>query len=63
VESYWRWKEGIQGETKRINSLRWWLPSPRVGHRNFPKYFRLSKPTDMTIHWKALEEHFLMVYH
>jgi hypothetical protein len=23
VESYWRWKEGIQGETKRINSLRW----------------------------------------
>jgi hypothetical protein len=22
---------------------------------------RLSKPTDTTIHWKALEEHFLMV--
>jgi hypothetical protein len=22
---------------------------------------RLLKPTDMTIHWKALEEHFLMV--
>jgi hypothetical protein len=21
----------------------------------------LSKPTDMTIHWKALEKHFLMV--
>jgi hypothetical protein len=25
-----------------------------------PKEF-LLKPTDMTIHWKALEEHFLMV--
>jgi hypothetical protein len=22
---------------------------------------RLSKPTDMTIHWKVFEEHFLMV--
>jgi hypothetical protein len=22
--------------------------------------FRLSEPTAMTIHWKALEEHFLM---
>jgi hypothetical protein len=35
--------------------------SPRVGHRNCPKNLRLSKYTDMTIHWKALEEHFLMV--
>jgi hypothetical protein len=26
-----------------------------------PKTLRLLKPTDMTIHWKALEEHFLMV--
>jgi hypothetical protein len=25
------------------------------------KNLRLLKPTDMTIHWKALEEHFLMV--
>jgi hypothetical protein len=25
------------------------------------KLKRLSKPTDMTIHWKALEKHFLMV--
>jgi hypothetical protein len=25
-----------------------------------PKKSSLSKPTDMTIHWKALEEHFLM---
>jgi hypothetical protein len=30
-------------------------------HRNFPKQLRLSKHTDMTIHWKALEEHFLVV--
>jgi hypothetical protein len=26
-----------------------------------PKYLRLVKPTNITIHWKALEEHFLMV--
>jgi hypothetical protein len=25
------------------------------------KILRLSKHTDMTIHWKALEKHFLMV--
>jgi hypothetical protein len=25
------------------------------------KHLRLSKHTDMTIHWKGLEEHFLMV--
>jgi hypothetical protein len=29
--------------------------------QKLPKKLRLSKPTDMTIHWKALEEHFLMV--
>jgi hypothetical protein len=27
--------------------------------QKLPKKF--EKPTDMTIHWKALEEHFLMV--
>jgi hypothetical protein len=26
------------------------------------KNLRLSKHTDMAIHWKALEEHFLMVF-
>jgi hypothetical protein len=26
-----------------------------------PKNLRLSKPTDKTIHWKALEGHLLMV--
>jgi hypothetical protein len=26
-----------------------------------PNLLKLSKPTNMTIHWKALEEHFLMV--
>jgi hypothetical protein len=40
---------------------RWRLQSPRAGHRNCPKNLRLSKPTDMTIHWKALEEYSLMV--
>jgi hypothetical protein len=25
------------------------------------KNLKFSKPTDMTIHWKGLEEHFLMV--
>jgi hypothetical protein len=25
------------------------------------KNLRLSKPPDVTIHWKALEDHFLMV--
>jgi hypothetical protein len=29
-------------------------------HRFCPTNFRLSKHTDMTIHWKALDEHFLM---
>jgi hypothetical protein len=34
----------------------------RAGHRNWPtKHLRLSKPTNMTIHWKALKEHFLVV--
>jgi hypothetical protein len=31
------------------------------GTQKLPNKFRLSKHTDMTIHWKALEEHFLMV--
>jgi hypothetical protein len=30
-------------------------------HRNCQTNLRLWKLTDMTIHWKALEEHFLMV--
>jgi hypothetical protein len=34
--------------------------SLRVGRRNCPKNLKLSKP-DITIHWKALEEHFLML--
>jgi hypothetical protein len=33
--------------------------SPRAGHRNYQTNLRLSKYIDMTIHWKALEEHFL----
>jgi hypothetical protein len=37
------------------------LLSPRVRQRNFKKYLRLSKHTDITIHWNALEEHLLMV--
>jgi hypothetical protein len=32
-----------------------------AGHRNCPKNVRLSKPTDTTIHRKALEENSLMV--
>jgi hypothetical protein len=32
----------------------WWLLSPRAGLRNCPKK-RLSKRTDMTIHWKVLK--------
>jgi hypothetical protein len=35
-------------------------PSPRAGHRNVTN-LKWSQHTDMTIHWKALEEHFLMV--
>jgi hypothetical protein len=31
------------------------------GTGNCPKYLRLLKPTDMTIHQNALEEHFLMI--
>jgi hypothetical protein len=42
---------------KSLNSLRTdgdRLLSPRAGHRNCPKNIRLSKHTDMTIHWKAI---------
>jgi hypothetical protein len=28
-------------------------------HKNFPKNITLSESTDMTIHWKALEDNFL----
>jgi hypothetical protein len=31
------------------------------GTQKLPKRVRLSKHTDVTIHWKALEKHFLMV--
>jgi hypothetical protein len=30
-------------------------------HRICPKLFKIPEPTDMTIHWKALEEYFLML--
>jgi hypothetical protein len=40
----------------------WWLLLARAGHRNCPRHLRLSKHIDMTIHWKALEAHFLMVH-
>jgi hypothetical protein len=32
----------------------------RAGHRNCPNNLSLSKHANITIHWKALEEHFLM---
>jgi hypothetical protein len=47
---------------ERVNTL--WSDGDfchRAGHRNCRKNLRLSKRTDMTIHWKALEEHFLMI--
>jgi hypothetical protein len=44
-----------------VLSHMWEHGAKTIGHRNSPKHLRLSKPTDMTIHWKALEEHFLMV--
>jgi hypothetical protein len=31
------------------------------GTQTCPKYLRLSKYTDMTIHWKARKDHFPMV--
>jgi hypothetical protein len=39
----------------------WWLLSPGQDTEIAPKNLRLSKLTHMTIHWKALEQHFLMV--
>jgi hypothetical protein len=37
-------------------------PKGRTEKLPLPKFVvRLSKHTDMTIHWKGLEEHFLMV--
>jgi hypothetical protein len=45
-----------------LNSLRtrdFYHQRPRC--RNYPQISKLSKSIDMTIHWKALEEHFLMV--
>jgi hypothetical protein len=34
---------------------------PRGGTQKLHKQFKISKPTDMTIYWKALQKHFLMV--
>jgi hypothetical protein len=39
----------------------WWLLSLRLEHRNCQQNLRLSKHTDVTIHWKAIQKHFLMV--
>jgi hypothetical protein len=33
----------------------------RAGHKYWPKSLRLSKYSYMTIHWKDLQRHFLMV--
>jgi hypothetical protein len=33
----------------------------KAGEKNCPQNVRLSKHTDKTIHWKAVDEHFLMV--
>jgi hypothetical protein len=33
----------------------------KSGTQKLPRKFRLSQPTDIAIHRKALEEHFLMV--
>jgi hypothetical protein len=63
----WMSSSGIQPSTFWVmNSLRtngdfYHQKPPITEHRNCPKNLRLSKPTDMTIHWKDLEEHFLMV--
>jgi hypothetical protein len=37
------------------------VTSPRAGQRNCPPKLSLSKYTDITIHWNALEEQFLIV--
>jgi hypothetical protein len=52
-----------RGHGDRYNSLR---TDGDLCHQGWdaeiaPKNFRLSKNTDMTIHWKGLEEHILMV--
>jgi hypothetical protein len=33
-----------------------WLSVSRAGHTNCSEKLRLSKPTEMTIRWKALED-------
>jgi hypothetical protein len=68
VQILWR---GVSQNSNEIIQSFWQLFNPfrtdgdfchrRAGHRNWPKTLRLSKPTDMTIHWKGLGKHFLMV--
>jgi hypothetical protein len=49
-------------EDSTFNSLRTDGDSCHQGGTlKLPKHLRFSKPTDMTIHWNALEEHFMMV--
>jgi hypothetical protein len=47
----------------RVNSLRTdgdFCRGRDTELRNCPKHLRLLKHSDMTIHWKGLEAHFLM---
>jgi hypothetical protein len=46
--------------TKDLGYDTWYIHEIRL-EISCRKHLRLSKYTDMTIHWKALEEHFLMV--
>jgi hypothetical protein len=41
--------------------MTWPLESSHAGLSNGTISFKIVKTNDMTIHWKALEEHFLMV--
>jgi hypothetical protein len=54
--TFFQWSENSITEWKTaMHAFDWWgLLSPRTGHRNCPGNVRLSKQTDMTIHWKAL---------
>jgi hypothetical protein len=37
------------------------MATSKGGTQKLSNKFRLLTPTDMTTHWKALEEHFLML--
>jgi hypothetical protein len=52
---------GISGISLNSKGLMVSGHGSRAGHRNCPKNLRLPKYTDMTINWKALDEHFLIV--